>query len=108
MGLDKNNSLYCISRDIVFLKKLMYKAKERLGTMNDPLLLEISQFLDVKLNQHGELLKSHKKTEGSTLKRNDTALDENMKLQIQSDDKGNTEQLEWQKAVIREEYVQSE
>ncbi|MFD1738918.1 Spo0E family sporulation regulatory protein-aspartic acid phosphatase [Bacillus salitolerans] len=55
----KERSLEVVNRDIFILRNLMYKASERVGRMDDPLVVEISQFLDQKLNQQGELIKSH-------------------------------------------------
>ncbi|GAA0316717.1 hypothetical protein GCM10008967_04150 [Bacillus carboniphilus] len=54
----KAQSLEMISHDIHVLRGLMYKVKERVGSMDDPLVLEISQYLDSKLNQQGEMIKS--------------------------------------------------
>lgn len=55
MDLNNVNFLEIVSKDIYILKDLMYKAKNRTGSLNDPLVIEISQFLDQKLNQHREL-----------------------------------------------------
>lgn len=60
MELCKDCSLEVINNDIFFIRRLMYKAKERVGRVDDPLVIEISQFLDLKLNQQGELIKSHR------------------------------------------------
>lgn len=59
LDLCRKCSLEVVSRDIYILRNLMYRAKERVGRMDDPLVVEISQFLDLKLNQQGELIKSH-------------------------------------------------
>jgi len=58
--ISKESSLELVSRDIKILRNLMYQAKERSGRMDDPLLIQISQFLDLKLNQQNELMRSHK------------------------------------------------
>lgn len=55
MGLCKICSLEIVCEDIHILRDLMYKAKNRVGSMHDPLVIEISQYLDLKLNQQGEL-----------------------------------------------------
>lgn len=58
MELFKKSSLDSVKKDIVILRNLMYKAKERVGSIDDPLVVEISQFLDLKLNQQDELMKN--------------------------------------------------
>ncbi|MFO1441980.1 hypothetical protein KDN24_01820 [Bacillus sp. Bva_UNVM-123] len=63
----KDRSLELVSRDIRILRNLMYQAKERLGRMDDPLLIQISQFLDLKLNLQNELMKSHKRRGGMVI-----------------------------------------
>lgn len=37
----------------------MYSAKERAGRIDDPLVIQISQFLDMKLNQQVKLEKKN-------------------------------------------------
>ncbi|WP_227939888.1 Spo0E family sporulation regulatory protein-aspartic acid phosphatase [Alkalihalobacillus deserti] len=50
------DSLRSINRDIYVIRGLMYNVKERLGSFDDPLVIEISQFLDLKLNRREELM----------------------------------------------------
>ncbi|MDL4842319.1 aspartyl-phosphate phosphatase Spo0E family protein [Aquibacillus rhizosphaerae] len=57
MDFCNENCLKIVDEDISILRDLMYKAKIRTGSMNDPLVIEISQFLDLKLNQHGKMNK---------------------------------------------------
>ncbi|WP_416149896.1 hypothetical protein ACM26V_02535 [Salipaludibacillus sp. HK11] len=60
MKLSKEHSLKMISEDIYIIRDLMYKVKDRAGRIDDPLVIEISQFLDMKLNQQGKLEQSDK------------------------------------------------
>lgn len=49
-----------IVEEIQFLRNLMYRVMNQVESLSDPWIVEISQYLDVKLNQHSELLKSHR------------------------------------------------
>lgn len=60
MELCQENSLEMIVEEIQFLRNLMYRVKNQVESLSDPWIVEISQYLDVKLNQHSELLKSHR------------------------------------------------
>lgn len=51
------HSLETINEEIYILRDLMYRAKERTGNIDDTLVLKISQFLDMKLNQQINLEK---------------------------------------------------
>lgn len=83
----------------------MYKAKERLGCMDDPFVIEISQFLDLKLNVQVELIKSHSKNGGMDMAKK-KAVNKTVLKVIKSEMKEQEqEQLKWQKLVIREEHL---
>ncbi|WP_185819880.1 Spo0E family sporulation regulatory protein-aspartic acid phosphatase [Salibacterium salarium] len=60
MDLCKKNYLETVNRDIYILRRLMHKASDHTGNLDDQLVIEISQFLDIKLNEHGDLDKSHR------------------------------------------------
>ncbi|MRH44476.1 Spo0E family sporulation regulatory protein-aspartic acid phosphatase [Aquibacillus halophilus] len=60
MGLQKKDDLEMVSKEILNLRNLMYMAKDRAGNMVDPMVIEISQLLDAKLNQHHELIELYK------------------------------------------------
>ncbi|MDQ0298845.1 hypothetical protein J2S78_001265 [Salibacterium salarium] len=60
MDLCKKDYLETVDRDIYILRRLMYKASDDAGSLDNQLVIEISQFLDIKLNEHGDLAKSHR------------------------------------------------
>jgi len=59
LELCKEHSIERISEDIYIIRNLMYSAKERAGRIDDPLVIQISQFLDMKLNQQVKLEKKN-------------------------------------------------
>ncbi|MFD1039863.1 Spo0E family sporulation regulatory protein-aspartic acid phosphatase [Virgibacillus byunsanensis] len=101
MVLKRVDSLEIVSKDIYMLRNLMYKVKDRTGNMHDPLVIEISQFLDLKLNQHGELSDSYRWQNGGMYMTNSD------KPNQQQSKKDEQEQIQWQKSVIREEHISS-
>ncbi|WP_185819792.1 Spo0E family sporulation regulatory protein-aspartic acid phosphatase [Salibacterium salarium] len=62
MDLWEENYLKTVNRDIYVLRSLMYKASDQAGSLDNQLVIEISQFLDTKLNEHRKLTKSHSYT----------------------------------------------
>lgn len=84
----------------------MYKAKERVGRVDDPLVIEISQFLDLKLNQQGDLIKSHRWENGGMNMTKKKLLKKTVMKTIKEHIKEQEkQQLQWQKSVIREEHI---
>ncbi|WP_226035317.1 aspartyl-phosphate phosphatase Spo0E family protein [Aquibacillus saliphilus] len=100
------NHLEIVSRDICMLRNLMYQAKNHSGSMSDPLVIEISQYLDLKLNQHEELIEFYRcENGGIDMSKNDKQDDKHIDNKSQS--KTDEEQLQWQRSVIREEHITS-
>ncbi|MBP1950700.1 Spo0E family sporulation regulatory protein-aspartic acid phosphatase [Virgibacillus litoralis] len=54
--MDTEDVLKIINDDIQMLKRLMYQVKANGSEFTDPSLIQVSQLLDVKLNQRNQLL----------------------------------------------------
>ncbi|MFB4169012.1 Spo0E family sporulation regulatory protein-aspartic acid phosphatase [Virgibacillus sp. JSM 102003] len=54
--MDTEDVLKIINDDIKMLKSLMYQVKANGSDFTDPSLVQVSQLLDVKLNQRNQLL----------------------------------------------------
>lgn len=106
MDLSKRCSLELVSRDIKILRNLMYQAREQLGRIDDPLLIQISQFLDLKLNQQNELMYPINESGGMCIMDKKKKLNKIVKNNIKVLSK-EEEQLQWQKSIVREEHVKS-
>ncbi len=72
---------------------------------DDPLLLQIRKYLDMKLNQQDELLNPIDDLEEYAMKKE--KLNKIVLKNIKSQKNDHEEQIKWQKAVIREEYINS-
>ncbi|SDQ06522.1 Spo0E like sporulation regulatory protein [Virgibacillus subterraneus] len=54
--MDIEDVLKIINDDIKMLKSLMYQVKANGSEFTDPSLIQVSQLLDVKLNQRNDLM----------------------------------------------------